>query len=168
MSFKIKNYTTEVAVEKTVVEIEQVLLAFGASAIMKEFEDGWLKGVRFIIAVEWGKMPVMLPANVDGVYAAMLKERKDNPRTHVTTDQQKYKLREQAERTAWRLMLDWCKVQLSLIRCKQAEPAQVFMPFAVMAEDEQGKPLTMFQVFRADQMKLLEGRKGDQGQQAAG
>jgi hypothetical protein len=162
-TFKIKNYTTEVKVEQTAAEIEGVLLAFGASRIMKEFENGWLTGIRFILKVEWGEMPVALPANVDGVQKALTKECQDSPRSPPLNDARRMKIKEQAERTAWRLMLDWCRVQLSLIRCKQAEPAQVFMPFAVMGESG-GKPVTMFQLFRNDQMKALPGH----GESAAG
>ena len=40
----IKNYTTTIAVEKTVMEIEQILSKFGATNIFKMYEDGVVIG----------------------------------------------------------------------------------------------------------------------------
>lgn len=148
MSFRIKNYTSTVSAEKSIASIEQLLLATGATSILKEYDGTRVKALHFRLKVEWGEMFVILPANVARVYDAFVAERK------MATSIQRQKMREQAERTAWRLMEDWVRVQLSLIRMRQAEAAQVFMPYAVVGHQD-GKPLNMFQVFRAEQMKAL-------------
>jgi hypothetical protein len=51
-------------------------------------------------------------------------------------------LREQAKRTAWRLLWDWTAVQLSLIEMRQADLLQVFLPYIIIGESTFYKQLT--------------------------
>lgn len=119
-----KNYTSEVPVEKTVVRIEELLVRSGASNIMKEYAGGRVVGVSFAIPhPSGGKVAVRLPANTDGVYEVLRKQvKRPNPQTQQ-------RLQEQSKRTAWKLMQDWVEVQLSLIEMHQAEALEVFMPY---------------------------------------
>ena len=39
--------------------------------------------------------------------------------------------REQAQRTAWKILQDWVEVQMSMIKLKQADPMQIFLPYVV-------------------------------------
>lgn len=41
----------------------------------------------------------------------------------------KVDFKEQASRTAWRLIQDWVEVQLSMVQMKQADFVQVFLPY---------------------------------------
>jgi len=69
---------------------------------------------------------IRLPANVealrDWLWNDHLARAARNRRT-------KDDFREQAERTAWKIMLDWAQVQISLIKLRQAEALQVFLPY---------------------------------------
>ena len=58
--------------------------------------------------------------------------------------------REQAQRTAWKLMQDWIEVQMSLILMKQADVREVFLSY-IMVNSKQ----TVFEVFQESGMKLL-------------
>ena len=119
-----KNYTSEVAVEKTVARIEEALVRSGASNIMKEYVAGRVSGISFALPnPNGGKAIIRLPANFDAVYDVLRKQvKRPNPHTQQ-------RLQEQSERTAWKLMQDWVEVQLSLVEMRQAEPLEVFLPY---------------------------------------
>lgn len=120
----IKNYTSTVPVNLTVSRIEQMLAEAGASAISKSYTAGQLSALSFCIETPNKKLlTIRLPANSQAVYDAMYKQVK-RPRSS-TVD----KLRDQAGRTAWKLMQDWIAVQLSLIHMQQADVLQVFLPY---------------------------------------
>lgn len=121
---RLKNYTSTVPVSRTVSQIEEVLARANATGISKSYDNGRLTALMFHVALPGGKMAtIKLPANSESVYKAMLKEVKRPQRgTHE-------RLKDQAERTAWKLMQDWIEVQLSLIMLQQAEWIEVFMPY---------------------------------------
>lgn len=120
----LKNYTSGVPVDKTISRIEQAIARFGASHIAKEYNgSGSVKALQFMLHYEGRNHIVKLPANPQQVYEAMMAEVK---KPHHGT---KERIREQAERTAWKLMQDWIEVQLSLIAMRQADVLQVFLPY---------------------------------------
>lgn len=121
----IKNYTSGVPVDRTLAKIEAALVRGGATNVSKDYKDGMLSAVCFVVVnPQTGqRMSVRLPANADGVYQAMRASVK-RPRAGTLE-----KLREQASRTAWKLMQDWIEVQMSLIQMQQAEFLQVFLPY---------------------------------------
>lgn len=121
-----KNYTSTVDAETTIWRIEQLLIQFGARNISKDYHEGQVTGIFFTLSVPEIDTPlsIRLPASVDAVEKVFLAKRKG----YVTTSQ-KQKLSVQAKRTAWKLIQDWVAVQLSLIEMRQAEAAQVFMPY---------------------------------------
>lgn len=121
----IKNYTSGVPVDRTVSKIEAILVNCGASNIVKDYKENKLDAICFLVIMPntGERIAVRLPANVDAVCDAMQSQIK-RPRKG-TLD----KLREQAARTAWKLMQDWVEVQMSLIQMHQAEFLQVFLPY---------------------------------------
>jgi hypothetical protein len=121
---QLKNYTSTVAAERTVARIERLLADAGASAIMKDYEQGRLRALQFRLPLPDGQnVAVRLPVNPAAVLAVL---RKQVRRMHEGTLR---RLEAQADRTAWKLMQDWVEVQLSLIRLQQADALQVFMPY---------------------------------------
>lgn len=120
----IKNYTSGVSVSSTVARIEQLLAEAGASSVSKDYEAGILMALSFRIPTPTGRsMTIRLPAKVDAVFDTM---KKDIVRPHKHTMD---RLREQAGRTAWKLMQDWVAVQISLIQMQQADVVEVFLPY---------------------------------------
>src|SRR3954463_11735805 len=64
----IKNYTTDIPVERTVAEIQKILSENGASAIAIEYHDGAITDIFFKVKRNGQELPFRLPAKVDGVY----------------------------------------------------------------------------------------------------
>lgn len=158
MGYRIKNYTSTVPAHETIGVIEQLLLLAGAVAILKEYVAGKVFAISFKLKVEWGEMPIQLPANAGKVFDVFLAEKKATGRGIVTISQ-KEKMAEQAERTAWKLMEDWVRVQLSLIRMKQADAAQVFLPYLTVSGGNNGQPaVSMYNVFREQQLNTLKAK----------
>ena len=121
----IKNYTSGVPVDKTISRIETLLVESGASNITKDYKDNKLDAVCFMVVMPntGERVAVRLPAKVDAVYETLRAEVK-RPREGTLE-----KLKDQAGRTAWKLMQDWISVQLSLIQMNQVEFLQVFLPY---------------------------------------
>lgn len=132
----IKNYTTEVAEEKTVAEIQSLLAMKGARSIQINYNDqGRPTAVSFVIIFQEMPIPFQLPCNFDGVFNAMKREYKDiYARNRFERNSES---KAQARRVAWRIVKNWVEAQIALIEADQATMAQVFLPYAVVNNGEQ-------------------------------
>lgn len=122
----VKNYTSTVPVDRTVARIEAALVRGGARAIAKDYDDaGALVGIQFQVVHPTLKhtITIRLPANAKAVFATLSGQMK-KPRSSTME-----RLREQSERTAWRLVQDWVEVQIAMIELRQAEFLEVFLPY---------------------------------------
>lgn len=120
-AFKIKNYTTEISADRSILEIEKLLTLFGAAAIIKEYtSDGRVHSLSFRLQDKAFK----LPANVKGVKETLYKGTRD----HHSRDGMKRR-DDKSYRVAWRIIKDWTHAQLSLIASGQAHPHEIFLPY---------------------------------------
>jgi len=125
------NYTTSIDADKTASECVAILARHGASRVSIDFDQGKPGGLAFSIETPHGLRFFMLPANPDGVYSALVKYSRSGripPR---------YATREQAERTAWRVMKDWLEAQLALIEAQIVELEQVMLPYLIVSDEGQ-------------------------------
>jgi hypothetical protein len=137
----LKNYTSNVPVSDSIARIERVLITCGVAAIGKEYgPSGEMVALNFEIAFEPGKSPVKvrLPADKDACLVSLWNDycgvdgACSHDKTRANSSHKKKRRGEfaqQAERTAWKLMVDWVEVQMSMIQMKQAETLQVFLPY---------------------------------------
>lgn len=138
----LKNYTSEVPVSRTIARIEEALIACRVSGITKEYGvNGDMVAVRFHIKLpDTRELDIRIPADVDGAQEALWRDYVGSDETspdgsqllwggHGKKKKRRSDFRQQAERTAWRLMQDWVEVQLSMIQLKQADTAEVFMAY---------------------------------------
>jgi hypothetical protein len=147
----ILNYTTTVPATKSVSEIASLLVRKGAQSITHEyFEDGRVKSVSFVLQVGDFAVPFLLPANIEGVAGVLCKERPYTYRSRGGRDRYYAEQRQQAERISWRILKDWVEAQIALIESGQAEPAQVFLPYAKQADGR-----TMYDLFLESKQKSL-------------
>lgn len=124
----ILNYTTSIAVEKTVMEIQKALSQCRNIHVMTSYEDGIVSAISFRITNRHGVMSFLLPAKVDEIHK-------------ILTDSavpKALKTREQAARVAWRIIKDWIEAQIALVQANQVTMEQVFLPFI---QDDNGQTL---------------------------
>jgi hypothetical protein len=119
----VKNYTSTVAASKSIQHIEDRLVTHGASNILKQYEDKCLMGIAFILNVNGKQIPFKLPAHIKNVEKQLRSEIK-RPRSGTMQN-----IKEQAERTAWKLLADWVDIQLSLVELQQIQFLEMFLPY---------------------------------------
>lgn len=148
MNISIKNYTSSVPAETSIARIESKLAAAGASGIMKLYENKQVSALVFRFELHGGKsFSFRVPSNTSACYDALWKDyclRVSRPR-----DDTKRTIREQAHRTAWKLVQDWVDIQISMIVMRQVQFLEVFLPYAW-----DGKQ-TYFESLQANNFKAL-------------
>jgi len=141
----IKNYTTEVAVGKTMGEITQTLSRRGVNRISTLFDDnGNPTGIGFTMKTDYGFRDFEFTVNSAGVLAVLKREA-----------QPRYQNPDQAARVGWRIAKDWLEAQVALVEIGLASMDQVFMPY--MIGDAKGH--TVYDLVRAQGLKELEAAK---------
>src|SRR5438046_5913470 len=96
---KLLNFSTEIAAEKTVGEIQRKLAQAGASQVLHGYDtQGNLSELSFRIKTQFGEMAFRLPANVEAVEAILQRQFRGRS---------KYTSREHATKVAWRILKDW-------------------------------------------------------------
>jgi hypothetical protein len=139
----ILNYTTKVAVDKTMGECVSLLSRRGVRSISTLYdEDGKPEGLAFQMHTEYGPRHFELPVRVQGTFDAMQRD-KTVPRSYVN--------QAQAERTAWRIAADWLEAQAALIDAGLTTQDEVMLPFMV---DSGGR--TVYDVVTTQLRKELE------------
>ena len=119
----LKNYTSNVPVSRTISRIEEILAESGAKAIGKNYEGGKVANITFQYCIDGRDVLIRLPADPNAVYEALRKECL-RPRKDTLA-----RLREQSERTAWKIQQDWLEIELTNMKLHQKEPLQVFLAY---------------------------------------
>jgi len=148
----ILNYTTTIASEKSIAEIQICLVKHGAHKIVTDYENGAPSSVTFCLTLGDKMVAFALPANYSGVLKAMQKE-KNIPRSKCT--------QEQAQKVAWRIVKDWVQAQMAIVEAQLADVTEVFLPYAITKSGE-----TLYKVVQNNGMLSLsndeeEEPKGD-------
>jgi hypothetical protein len=138
--------TTEVPAAKSLGELTAVLVAAGATSIQTFYDGGKPAGVEWSMTLYGQRVWFAMPAKVEPVFQKLLKRR-----NRYAGRAEQEKLRDTAERVAWRQLLMWCKVQMALIDLGMAEYGQVFLPYA---KEHPAAP-TVWDVFAERKFKQL-------------
>lgn len=133
----IKNYSSKVDVYTSLGEIQGALAKGGARKIMIDYDEtGDPIGLTFGLLVEGQILGFQLPANIDGVLAALKREK-------IKVD------RERAKRTAWRNIRDWVLAQMAFVEAGNVQADEVFLPYLT-----DGRGTTLYTAFRSGQLAL--------------
>ena len=146
---RLKNFSTSIEVEKTVMEIERMLTKFGAKKILKEFDQKQrLIGLAFTIETPNGEMPIKLPAKIDKIEQVFKVQVSKGllPKKYWGSDWS----REQAIRTAWRTLKDWIDAQFALISIEMVKVEEIFLPYTYSARLGQ----TLFEAIESHKIDL--------------
>ena len=137
----LKNYTTGIDADKTASQIAKMLAKAGASAVLTDYEDGYVKAVSFKLKIDTNEIAFRLPCDWKPVLDALERD------PHVPN----YRVnQEQAVRTAWKNVHDWVDAQLALIETRMVTTQQVFLPYAVTRSGE-----TLFETIAKNPTMLL-------------
>ena len=152
----IKNYTTDVAADRSVGAIVALLAQKRARSIHQTFDEaGACSAIFFTLEVAGSPISFQLPANIEGVAESLMRDfpySKHN--TMQTLKQWEAKHRARAHAIAWRILKDWVEAQMAIIESGQVEPAQAFLAYA---QQQDGR--TMYQIFlETTQARLTDGR----------
>ena len=120
----ILNYTTTVPVDKTIGEIQKLLIKNGASKIVFDYADGLPVSLTFVAVFKGETAFYSLPSRFEGIYK-LLKNQSRVPKTM-----------EQAHKIGWRILKDWIESQLALIEAEIAELPEIFLPYGVTRNGE--------------------------------
>lgn len=142
----IKNYTSSVSAEKSIADIEKILIHMGATNIAKQYINGKIESISFSIKVGDSHVPYRLPGRVEPIKKLFISSLKRRP-TNIQTEQ----ARIQAERTAWKNVKEWVELQATMIKLEQVEFMEVFMPYMYSFEKDQ----TFYQISKANGFKQL-------------
>jgi hypothetical protein len=131
-------------------EIQRLLMRIQAHSITFEYApSGAVNGMGFEIETPVGRRSYLLPVRTEQVkkvlaqQGVLVRNRAD----------------EHAAAVAWRTLLEWLKVQVAMMETHQAEPAEVMLPYMLVA-DEHGKGARpLYEQFKGDHM-LGEGKRG--------
>ena len=138
----ILNYTTQIQTVKTVGEIQGILAAAGAGAVLTEYgPDGIVAALSFRINTTNGQLSFRLPARYEGIYRLL--KNGEVPR--------KLQTEEQAARVSWRIIKVWVQAQLALVEAEQADLTEVFLPY--LQDPSTGN--TVYQKLKSDGFKRL-------------
>jgi len=129
----IKNYTSEVDAQKSMANIEKVLVEIGASNINKNYKDKICTGITFLHFDEATKQTLAfhLKAQVEECFNIFWKQR-----TRQTKEAKELCMK-QANRTAWKILSDWAEIQCSMIMLGQATTLQMFLPFVYDTKNDE-------------------------------
>lgn len=118
----ILNYTTQIDSDKTISEIQKILVKHGATKITTDYQGQIPIAVTFCLSLNGNLVAFSLPANYEGVFSAMKKDGNINKRLLT---------KEQALKVSWRIIKDWVAAQVALTEAQLADMAEVFLPYAV-------------------------------------
>jgi hypothetical protein len=135
----IKNYTTEQTVETSLANIEQMVVRMGARQVFRDYEDGEIAGIVFVMPTPNGDLPFKMPARSRNILVKLYGRHSRYSPSQVT----------QAKRTAWRNIHDWIDAQIALIETEQVRVEEVFLPYLTDASGT-----TLFQRMESGGFKL--------------
>lgn len=133
------NYTSDVDADKTAMEIAKCLSMHGAQAVLTEYDpkDNIVSAISFRIKIEDQTISFRLPCDWKPVYAVIFKGKKTPEEMFIQKSRQEAlhsSRREQAVKTAWRIVKDWVEAQMALVETNMAKTQEVFLPYAVMKD----------------------------------
>jgi hypothetical protein len=149
---KIKNYTSDVGVDKSLWIIKKRLVGAGASHIAEFYneEEHSLEGILFQIKVNGNYVTYKLPSSVNDVrdyFLSAIKKEHRGTRERVV---------EQALKTAWKLLADWVDIQISMIEVGKKDFQELFFQYAY----SQVKDKTVYEMLQNNYINnLLEEHK---------
>jgi hypothetical protein len=121
----LKNYTTEIPVQKTISEIEDILVKHGATDTWKQYDSaGKVIALNFAVNTEFGKVPFKFSIDAN-VICGVLREQVKQGSRGISMKQASDI--EHARNVGWRIVKDWIDAQMAMVSLKMRKLEQIFL-----------------------------------------
>ncbi len=138
----LKNYTTEIPAQKTIGEIEEILVKYGATDTWKQYDEaGKITSLNFAVRTEFGKMPFRLSIDAEVISVVLREQAKQGLRG--ISRKQAWDI-EHARNVGWRIIRDWIDAQMAMVSLKMRKLEQIFLADAFDMRTEK----TFFQILQ--------------------
>ena len=142
------TYTTKIEPQKTITEIQEVLVSHGAKSVMINYTDnGRIESLSFMIEVDGQPRGIRLPCDPEPVLKVLQRQASDRKIPYSFAEEH------QALRVAWRIVLYWVTAQMAILETQMVKMEQIFLPYMMMRD---GK--TLFENMVKTGFKLLGGK----------
>lgn len=121
------NYSTTIAADKTIGEIQKILAENGAARIAVDYQDGRPSGITFGLITPHGPRTFTLPVDIEAMQRLLVRE--DAAGRIRSGSKANRTSREQAEKVAWRVIKDWLAAQMTLVQTQMASMDEVMLPY---------------------------------------
>jgi len=149
-----KNYTTEIPAERSIQEVERILIDHEATDIWKEYEGKQVVALNFAIRTEFGKLPIRLTANVAGVKQVLINEQRSGK---IKISKRMLMSDEHPRNVAWRVLKDWVDSQMARVDAEKVKVERIFLADVY----DMAKKRTLYDLLKEGQFKglLMESQK---------
>ena len=113
--------------EKTIMELEQILVKFNARGILKEYSGGVVDSVAFYIEKNGRNIPFKMPMKLECARRVVVKAVDEGKLPSKFRDEPHHT--EKARIVGWRIIKDWVHSQLSMLEVEFADPVELLLPF---------------------------------------
>lgn len=139
------NYTTTIAVEKTVGEIQRLLSKNGARSIQTDYDaEGEPVALAFQVETKIGTVGYRLPANIDAIHRVLTQQ------YNTGKVARRFVTKEQAGRVGWRILKDWTEAQMALLETRMVTLDEIMLPWMIAGKHGE----TFYQLFESQQLAL--------------
>lgn len=119
------NYTTTINANRTISEMQAMLVRAGASSVTLHYDGfGHTTGLTFSVGTKYGPQQFTLGVDIAAVQTVLAKQR-----TRGSMADRMQTVRDQAERTAWRVARSWLEAQMAMVEIGLASLDQVMLPY---------------------------------------
>jgi len=122
----ILNYTTTIKADRSLAQIQRMLVQARASKVAAEYEDGWPIGMAFELKTISGVHQFSMPCRWRQVQAVLVKQRVE-PR---------YRSDQHSLNVAWRILKDWTEAQLAIVQAGLVTADEVFLPYMLVGQNQ--------------------------------
>lgn len=124
--------TTQIAPEKTISEIQNILMNHKADSVLMEFELGKVSSVNFRMTINGQIVSFRLPCRWKSIQEllAVKSLKYKNAWSKEMKDKIRLSFEDQARRVAWRQILRWIEAQFALVETGMVKTEEVFLPYA--------------------------------------
>lgn len=144
------NYTTKIPYQKTMAEIEALLMVHGASDIYKKVdEEGYVSALLFRLRTPDGNLPIRLPIDADATHKVLQRQYSNRE------IDKRFTSKDHARRVAWRIIKDWLQAQVWLVETQMAKMEEILLPYLMVNKDR-----TLYDAMRDKHFLLGSGEKG--------